>query len=305
MESLIVAVKEAMGNEFDPTQSQTTIPLALMTRQIKPLRFQAGLQATFSGCVEALRDNSATNDGVSFRTLAKVLACVPGLHEEARIAATCQLSIIDMEIFTKEIKDATEPGPDPVPDNGDAQDNPAEEEKSEQAAGSTEPKEVSDGTPDVVQNGVSKTLTNGETDAGTTPDPDPAAKENANAEPNEDDEDIDADQWGLTCNECSKAVSKWKQGALYLCYYCTELNLCEKCYDDKAARERGELPAHWRTLCPAGHRHIKAPVEGWKGVKAGVLRIGESKVPFRDWLAELETKKWPAAWERFWSEAAL
>jgi hypothetical protein len=65
-------------------------------------------------------------------------------------------------------------------------------------------------------------------------------------------------------------------------------------------RLSGKLPPDWRVICPAGHKHIRAPVEGWKGLKNGVLRFEDKEVIFRDWLVELKEKKWPEAWERYW-----
>jgi hypothetical protein len=69
-------------------------------------------------------------------------------------------------------------------------------------------------------------------------------------------------------------------------------------------RESGELPPDWRTLCPSGHKHIKAPAPGWKGVKDGVIRFEaeENNIKFETWLSELKHSKWNTAWEMFWSK---
>ncbi len=81
------------------------------------------------------------------------------------------------------------------------------------------------------------------------------------------------------------------------------LTVCAtQCYQTKVAIDNGEAPPAWRTLCPKGHKHIKAPVEGWKGLKDGVMRFEDKEVSFKDWLRELEQQKWPMAWKRFWSE---
>jgi hypothetical protein len=58
----------------------------------------------------------------------------------------------------------------------------------------------------------------------------------------------------------------------------------------------------WRTYCGKNHTYVKAPVEGWKGVKNGVMRIGTERIPFRDWLQELKDEKWPGAWNSFWRD---
>jgi len=43
-------------------------------------------------------------------------------------------------------------------------------------------------------------------------------------------------------------------------------------------------------------------VEGWKGIKNGVMRFETENIRFDTWLLELKGKKWMEAWERFWCE---
>jgi hypothetical protein len=45
---------------------------------------------------------------------------------------------------------------------------------------------------------------------------------------------------------------------------------------------------------------VKGPVDGWRGVKNGVIRIGEEETPFQEWLDRLKGERWPKAWENFW-----
>ncbi|KAL2109780.1 hypothetical protein VUR80DRAFT_2045 [Thermomyces stellatus] len=111
MQDLVKRVSESMGSEFDPSQSQTTIPLAHMARKMDPVAFQQGLERTFEGCVAALTDEAGWNDKLSLRVLARVLALV-GLEREAQIAATCQIYVLDMEIFKRENDWSIEPHDD-------------------------------------------------------------------------------------------------------------------------------------------------------------------------------------------------
>jgi hypothetical protein len=60
------------------------------------------LEAAFNGCISTLTDSVGWNDSISLRTLAKILACVPGLELEAQIAASCQLYILDMGLHKTE-----------------------------------------------------------------------------------------------------------------------------------------------------------------------------------------------------------
>jgi hypothetical protein len=83
--------------------------------------------------------------------------------------------------------------------------------------------------------------------------------------------------------------------------YYIDMDICEECYLKKLARERGELEPEWRTICLKGHRHVKVPVDGWRGIRAGVMRIVEKEVLFKMWLVQLELK-WLEYWEGFWTD---
>jgi hypothetical protein len=43
-----------------------------------------------------------------------------------------------------------------------------------------------------------------------------------------EDGDLDDIHGSINCNNCRKLVTSWNSGAVYLCYYCTELDLCEE-----------------------------------------------------------------------------
>lgn len=67
----------------------------------------------------------------------------------------------------------------------------------------------------------------------------------------------------------------------------------------KEADSTGKFDCWWE-FCGKRHNHIKAPIEGWKGVKNGVLRIGDERILFEDWLVGLRDERWPQAWDEFW-----
>ena len=120
------------------------------------------------------------------------------------------------------------------------------------------------------------------------------------SDPNSDGDLLLSDP--LRCKNCQKMVRNFRtDGAVYLCYYCTELNLCEECFEKKLAVERGDQQPEWRATCATGHQYVKAPVDGWGGLAAGVMTIGGEKIAFKDWLNELKTKKWKEAWEQYWT----
>lgn len=67
------------------------------------------------------------------------------------------------------------------------------------------------------------------------------------------------------------------------------------------AWNRGEPnTTHWVQWCGKDHIYVKGPIDGWRGVKDGVIRIGEEKLAFKKWLQTLKDERWPKAWEDFW-----
>ena len=55
------------------------------------------------------------------------------------------------------------------------------------------------------------------------------------------------------------------------------------------ALDGGDSSSMGRMLfCGKDHEYIQGPVKGWGGMKDGVMRIGEQKIKFEDWLKNLE-----------------
>lgn len=300
MQDLVKRIKETMGTEFDPTQSQTMIPLAHMTRKMDAFEFQQSLERTFAGCVEALTDEVGWNDKLSMRVLARVLALV-GLERDAQIAATCQVYVINIEIFDRENEwrvihsdddepseegesgesdDEVEANIDPVVDDPEPPASPGlkEEKTNDEDAGSEtgETEETAEG---------------GTSDIGDTGGMVATGHLNWAGAP-------------IICKGCDDEICDWTGGPVYLCYYCAEVDLCQKCFVKRAKKISGEPigDGDWRLPCPDGHRHIQAPVQGWKELWDGSFVIDDQKMPFAQWLLELKEKRWPEAWERFWAD---
>ncbi|KAJ3545081.1 hypothetical protein NM208_g2690 [Fusarium decemcellulare] len=291
MRDVVKRVSESMGSEFDASQSQTVIPLAHMTRKMDSVEFQQGLERTFEGCVAALTDEAGWNDTLSLRVLARVLAVV-GLEREAQIVATCQIYILDMEIFKRE-NDSRITGPG-----------------------------GSDGGEETERRGGSDGKDDGEIEINDLPANSPVAPASSECNKGEDqskygnevsgadkqfaglddaDGDLNWDSGTVTCSDCERLIRQWSKTHVYLCYYCTEVDLCQECFDKRTERIAGKRSDDWRVICPQGHRHIQMPVQGWKGLTGGVMKIADTEVPFRDWLLDVKEKKWPNTWERFWS----
>src|SRR5690606_12037475 len=108
--------------------------------------------------------------------------------------------------------------------------------------------------------------------------------------------DLDGVQSPTFCDACETTFQDWTKGAVYLCYYCTEMDLCQSCYQKRLDSEDGKAEDQWRVICPKDHKHIKGPVDGWKGLKDGVLHFEDKEIPFQHWLTEVKEKAWPEAW---------
>ncbi len=43
--------------------------------------------------------------------------------------------------------------------------------------------------------------------------------------------------------------------------------------------------------CRRDHTHIKGPIQGWKGIKDGIMTIdGDKPIEFKAWLVDLKEK---------------
>lgn len=218
----LLATMIAVRNDdtFEVAKYSQYISLALMVRRVGPaIEFADMMHALFHGCLDDLRDDTGFNDLEAFRRLSRVLSCVEGFGNEASVALTAQLYVMDDEVHQMDLAKQRPPG-----------------------------------------------------------DEDPS----------------------FACNMCRKVTKDWSDGGAYRCVYCFDCDICEECFAKKEARERGEMDPDWRVVCPRGHRYVKAPVDGWIGVKQGKLCIGEEEILFKTWLTDLENK-WAQYWDRFWS----
>ena len=247
--------------------SQTAVALAIMTKKIGlSSEFGALMRKIFDTCVEGLSDGIGWNDSVSFRLLAKTLACVSGLERDSQIACSCQFSIVDPTLF-------------PISENED------DEKKQDEKEGNAKE------TENVKKNQDAKDNSDEEKKGDIMED----ARETS---PGGSPEDL-APSNGCYCNGCGRSFRAWTM-PIYYCILCSDCDLCEMCYQKRRAFDRGN--GEEVTYCGRDHRYIRGPMDGWKGVKDGVITIGEEKVTFDDWLTGLKDTRWKEAWEMFWKE---
>lgn len=107
--------------------------------------------------------------------------------------------------------------------------------------------------------------------------------------------------WSIKCGYCEQVTSKFEDGEYwYLCCYCADLDVCGKCYNIRKEGHGTSRPAGWIEACPWGHCHVKGPIEGWEGIKGGMIKYGETEIEVKDWLVKLE-EEWKQCWEEYWT----
>ncbi|EQB45411.1 NACHT and TPR domain-containing protein [Colletotrichum gloeosporioides Cg-14] len=123
----------------------------------------------------------------------------------------------------------------------------------------------------------------------------------------EDEGDLLSDP-GYTCGGfCSPArpFRRWGDGSAYLYITFETGMICEECQTEYDAVKRGEGTGKVRYFHGIRHDYVKLPIEGWRGVKNGLLRLdGEEPVPFSSFLKKLQTEVIENAWDRLWSGEA-
>ncbi|KAF5492119.1 hypothetical protein CGCS363_v010369 [Colletotrichum siamense] len=120
----------------------------------------------------------------------------------------------------------------------------------------------------------------------------------------EDEGDLLSDSWYTCGGFCSPArpFRRWGDGSAYLYITFETGMICEECQTECDAMKRGEGTGKARYFHGIGHDYVKLPVEGWRGVKNGMLRLdGEEPVLFNDFLKKLQTEVIENAWDRLWS----
>ncbi|KAJ4316346.1 hypothetical protein N0V94_005484 [Neodidymelliopsis sp. IMI 364377] len=297
-------------DDYQPTESHISVTVAIMLRRLGPsLDFHGRLNSAFKSCMDELQDDTGFNDSFALRRLARVLSCVSGFERFASIALTAQFYVLDdvvrrkdLDLYqAKDINGTQDLNGDEQPltkdlDQRDSLQVEHDDYSDIQSVNALVDGITTDDVPMLKRPQHERRDSNEKKDIATSAPQSPMV-------PDEMDQGI-LDFWVLTCNVCRKEIPNLSHGAVYYCIYCIDCDICEDCFSKKEQRERGEVEPDWHVICPSGHKHVKAPVEGWRGIKGGMMRIAGEEIPFKNWLTQLESQ-WTEYWRGFWTETDM
>jgi tetratricopeptide (TPR) repeat protein len=110
---------------------------------------------------------------------------------------------------------------------------------------------------------------------------------------------------GGFCNP-SRKFKWWAGRSAYIYVTFASGLICEECQAEYDAIERGEKKFKGRYFHGLGQDKLKLPVEGWRGVKKGVMRIeGQEDIAVGDFFKKLETEIVKSAWDKIWAGGAF
>lgn len=116
------------------------------------------------------------------------------------------------------------------------------------------------------------------------------------------DQDLIVGSPGFTCNgpcrspsfrnwEVDNTTGEVAPAQAFYCLDCYEVDLCSKCHAVQEAYYKHTGEGFWFKCCWGPHQYVQQPVEGWLGVKDGIIRVGDKRRPFKDWI-EAVREKW-------------
>ncbi|EEU37966.1 uncharacterized protein NECHADRAFT_84310 [Fusarium vanettenii 77-13-4] len=258
--------------------SRQRVGLAYMYMVMGPVaKFQEVLQSLLDDSFAGLSDSVGWNDGLYLWMLAQALAILSralGNDEKLRRYAR----IVGSGLFSRLSKG----------------DNDEEKEVREQAIdGDSRKKQVdSEGKQEAVDDG------------GADMDSDDSDDSEMGDPPEDEGDLLGSDEaWygcGGFCNP-SRTFRWWGGRSAY--FYVTFATgiICEECQAEYETIQRGEGTFKGRYFYGIGHDHLKLPVEGWRGVRDGVLTLeGEEPITVTDFIKKLQTEVCEDAWGRLW-----
>ncbi|GKZ75574.1 hypothetical protein AnigIFM56816_000231 [Aspergillus niger] len=276
-------------------KANALITLAKMFKEMNHLRraYELADQA-FKLCIADLDDWVDDNDMSAFRTLAKVLNWL-NLTKDAGIAASL--------IFDRANADALQVSEDEYQNTLStaiyARDVPKPAVdgwmglKVDPSSHATAPA-AHPGEPLSPQS-VKSTCTC-QCSSDDTNEPPTTAVTTPNSMPIPDElMDVDESNGSmLQCmGPCNKPkLLKWDLEApkWYMCLDCPSTDYCSDCYKSRSTYRTSQNKGLWSKVCWGNHTMMEQPIKGWKGVRDGVIRVGDSSRGVRDWLMDVRQR---------------
>lgn len=263
------------------------ITVARMVWKMGPaVEFQRMLQSIIDACFKGLADKVGWNDatnlvvlGQALRILSQVIPDGENLRKMSLIVSSARFCQLSSSPISDEDNDGAE---------GNEKDSESEDEQSDDD-------ESECGTEYVAREkgGRDESRNHEEED-----DDDDDSKS-----PTDEGDLGDPDLLEWVCDgSCipSASYSWWGNKIAYQCNTCGHF-LCESCHEALQQAYEGKSKLKGRKYCGKGHDLFKVPIEGWKGIKDGVVRIeGEKDMPFQELLQHLRDDILTKAWEEFW-----
>ncbi|EGX46063.1 hypothetical protein AOL_s00110g227 [Orbilia oligospora ATCC 24927] len=322
-ERVVQKYQRLQGFEFKLELSLIAIPLASMRKKLGPARdFYTALNKCFDACIEALSDDSPSNDSDSLVMLARVICLVvddPTDREGSRGQYKKQNDrggeVID-EWFSREDDDedwedaknkGDEEGKHRNNDDDIGGDEEAEENEEAEDTEEAENDEEAEEEDDEENEEDEKNDSPGEvtpllaiSENGTN------KQENYLRELWKDAQlalscsyytvtesgryyDSDYFQMCDICSEEIKDVSSTLKA--YICLTCINMDICAGCYEEREDDS-------W--ICPKSHKYLEYPPDDFKGVEECRLVFEDKEVEFATWRDGLR-QKWEASWKHYCS----
>ncbi|KAI1077824.1 hypothetical protein F5B20DRAFT_550495 [Whalleya microplaca] len=282
----------------DLRASYLSIIQARMMRAVGNLgAYKEKLSDAFKVCLKGLTDDDLENDIYAFRRLAVVLSSLEVLKRDARIAYSLQYSKVNLskpETTTGEGSDTNAPESSSIQVIEEREDQPNHNYTGEQECLHVKTEDLK---------GEDSTYNNTNFIVGGTvlvQQPDNLFAEiSCSVETysygDNYAEDLNEFSWS-SCDVCDEVPTCFWSKPAYLCLVCVIGTVCSDCFDKREQAKHEEIPGKWYGYCGRRHKYLKGPIDGWQGVKDGMIRIqGEEPIKFQEWLTGLK-EKWENAW---------
>ncbi|PLB46535.1 hypothetical protein P170DRAFT_477416 [Aspergillus steynii IBT 23096] len=244
------------------------------------------VQSAFEICIADLEDSISYNDLSAFRALTKALAFL-GLEEDAKVAFSLQLSRVGANDDGISVYEESGLPSSNSSISSDSLVELEENHEKERPSNTALVNSKTEGKPrDEPPSPVSPLSSTHEPESAPTPlQPEDST---ATIPTNMDSIEGSASCDGVCQPTVSLDVFEPHGSKIVYCLDCMNTDFCKDCYMKQINFfEKGE-DGFWFKACWTRHEYLLGPIDGWIGVKDGVIHIGEKKCLWDDWLSQVK-----------------